>query len=512
MRDLFASLAGRATGTGEPVVVRAPFTGEPVASVPGATVEDVREAVRRARAAQAGWAAWPVERRAGVLRRFRDLVLARRKQGLDLIQLEGGKARRYAFEEIGDAVLAAGYYGHHAAPHLRPKRRRGALPLVSAAWELRHPVGVVGFICPWNFPLVLSVSDALPALVAGNAVVLKADAQTPFTALWAARALDDAGLPTDVLQVIVGDGPLLGPPLIEGVDYVSFTGSTRTGRIIAHQAAERLIGRSLELGGKNAMLVLDDADVDSAVGGAIRGCFGGAGQICVSLERLYVHAAVYERFAAAFVARTRRLKLGAELDYSADVGSLANAGQLTRVDEHVRDAVAKGARVLAGGRARPEIGPYVYEPTILEGATEAMALYAEETFGPVVALYRVGSADEAVQRANDSQYGLAASVWSRSERRALAVASRVQAGSISVNEGYTAAWGAVDAPMGGFKESGLGRRHGAQGLLKYTQAQTLAVQRLLPLGLVSPPVLGPAGYSRVLAAVLWLLDRIPGLR
>jgi succinate-semialdehyde dehydrogenase / glutarate-semialdehyde dehydrogenase len=312
--------------------------------------------------------------------------------------------------------------------------------------------------------------------------------------------------------VVVGDGPLLGPPLIEAVDYVSFTGSTPTGKIVARQAAERLIGCSLELGGKNAMLVLDDADVERAAAGAVRGCFGGAGQVCVSLERVYVAARVYERFRDAFIERTRRLEIGPHLDYRIDVGSLANARQLAHVQAHVQDAQSKGATVLAGGRARPDLGPYFYEPTILEGVTQAMTVWAEETFGPVVSLNSVASVQEAVERANDSPFGLAASVWSRDERRGLEVASHVQAGSISVNEGYTAAWAAMDAPMGGFKQSGLGRRHGAEGLLKYTQAQTVAAQRLLPLGLISPPLLGAAGYSRVLAALIGLLGRVPGLR
>jgi succinate-semialdehyde dehydrogenase / glutarate-semialdehyde dehydrogenase len=288
-----------------------------------------------------------------------------------------------------------------------------------------------------------------------------------------------------------------------------FTGSTATGRLVAEQCGRRLIGFSAELGGKNPMVVLADADLRRTVDGATRACFSNTGQLCISVERLYVEDAIYDRFVPRFVERTKGLRLAAGLHWDAEVGSLVSRKQLDVVSRHVDDAVAKGARVLAGGRARPDLGPLFYEPTILEGVTGDMALDREETFGPVVAVHRVRDADEAVERANDSPYGLNASVWG-SAGRAAEVAGRIRSGTVNVNEGYAAAWASHDAPMGGMGDSGVGRRHGREGIIKYTEPQTVAVQRLLPVG----PVRGvPQGtYATVLTAGLRVLRRTPFVR
>jgi succinate-semialdehyde dehydrogenase/glutarate-semialdehyde dehydrogenase len=490
--------------------VLAPFTGETLGVIPAGEPADVELAVRRARDAQGGWAASSAPERGRVLLRFHDLLLDRGEQVLDLIQLESGKARMHALEEVLDTALVARHYGIHGPAYLRPKRRSGAMPGLTATREYRQPVGVVGVIAPWNFPLILSITDVLAALMAGNAVVLRPDEQSSFTALWAAALLDEAGLPPGVLQVVTGAGPVLGPPLIAGVDFLMFTGSTRTGKVVAQQAAARLLGFSLELGGKNPMLVLSDADVAAAVDGAVRGAFIGAGQVCVSIERLYVHDAVYDRFTEQFVKAVRGMRLSASLEYGADMGSLTVPRQMEAVEAHVRDAVEKGATLLAGGRRRPEVGPLFYEPTVLAGVTPQMLLYAEETFGPVVALYRVLSDDEAVAAANDSRYGLNASVWSRSVRHAVSVARRLRAGTVNVNESYAATWGSTASPIGGMKESGVGRRHGAEGILKYTEAQTIAVQRIVP---IAPPAFVTAQvYSRFMPGLLRIMRRIPGLR
>ncbi|NUR78522.1 MAG: aldehyde dehydrogenase family protein, partial [Thermoleophilia bacterium] len=398
----------------------------------------------------------------------------------------------------------------HGPRYLRPRRRRGALPLLTTTVEIRHPVGVVGVIAPWNFPLILSITDALAALLAGNTVVLRPDVQSSFSALWAAELLYECGIPRDVLIVVTGDGAELGPSLVGTVDFVMFTGSTRTGKIIARQAAERLVGYSLELGGKNPMIVLPDADLDAAVDGAVRGCFTGAGQVCVSIERLYLPGASYDRFVRAFVERTRSLRIGAALDFSTDVGTLTTRRQLDTVQTHVDDAVAKGARVLVGGRARPDLGPFFYEPTVLEGVKPGMLAFAEETFGPVVSVYRYDDVEDAIDAANDTRYGLNASVWSRSNRNALRVAGRIRAGSVTVNEAYAATWTATGSPIGGMKESGVGRRHGEEGVLKYTEAQTIATQRFMPLA--PPPFLPEPMYEKLMSRVVRLLGRIPGLR
>ncbi|MFH8368581.1 succinic semialdehyde dehydrogenase [Streptomyces sp. NPDC018031] len=473
---------GGAPGTAGRTANHCPFTGEKLADLPESTPEDVATAFERARDAQRAWAATPVRRRAAVLLRFHDLLLRRQSEILDIIQLETGKTRLHAHEEIQSVTVAARHYGRKAAAYLRPKAHLGVIPTLTKVTELRQPRGVVGQIVPWNYPLELSVGDALPAFAAGNAVVMKPDTQTTLTALWARELLIEAGLPAEVWQVVVGEGPVIGPAVVERADYVSFTGSTRTGREVARSAAARLVGCSLELGGKNAMLVLRDADLDKAAAGAVRACFSSAGQLCISIERLYVHASVADDFLARFAARTRAMRLGTPLAYGADMGSLVSRRQLETVTRHVRDAVDKGATVVAGGRARPDIGPLFHEPTILDGVGTSMTVCEEETFGPVVSVYRFTDEDEAVALANATPYGLNASVWTADGRRGRAVAARLRAGTVNVNEGYAAAYGSARAPMGGMGDSGLGRRHGSEGIMKYTEAQTVAHQRVLPLG------------------------------
>ncbi|WP_328411451.1 succinic semialdehyde dehydrogenase [Streptomyces violaceus] len=478
--ELIAQLTKGVVGSGR-TANHTPFTGEKLADLPESTPEDVAKAYELARTAQAVWAQTPVRQRAAVLLRFHDLVLERQAEVLDLIQLETGKARLHAHEEVQAVAVAARHYGRKAPSYLRPKRHAGAMPTLTKVTELRHPRGVIGQIAPWNYPLELSVGDAIPAFVAGNAVVMKPDTETCLTALWARDLLIEAGLPADVFQVVLGDGPVVGPEVVRHADYVSFTGSTRTGREVARGAAARLVGVSLELGGKNAMLVLEDADIEKAAAGAVRACFSSAGQLCISIERLYVHESVADAFLERFAARTRTMRLGRSLAYGADMGSLVGERQLETVTRHVDEAVAKGAKVLAGGTARPDIGPYFFEPTILDGVETEMSVCTEETFGPVVSVYRFKDEDEVIERANATAYGLNSSVWTKNGRRGQEVAARLRTGTVNINEGYAPAYGSVQSPMGGMKDSGLGRRHGSEGILKYTEAQTVAHQRVLPM-------------------------------
>jgi succinate-semialdehyde dehydrogenase/glutarate-semialdehyde dehydrogenase len=486
------------------ITVRRPFDDAVHGQLAATTPDEVAIAVSTARVVQAKWADTPVRERAAVFKRLAALILRDRDRILDSIQDESGKARLNAFEEIMDAARGVRVFANTAGSALAERRRPGAIPLLTRTTERHVPVGVVGMISPWNYPFNLPATDAAQALLAGNAVVLKPDSQTPFTALLLAELLAEAGLPTGLFQVVPGAGTQVGPVLVGTCDYLMFTGSTEVGRALARGCGERLIGFSAELGGKNPALVLADADVAAAAAGLARGCFAGSGQVCVSIERIYVANEVYADFLTRFAARTRSLRLGVGHDWDADLGSLVSGTQLDHVQRHVEDARGKGAGVLVGGRTRPDLGPFCYEPTILTGVTEAMQVCREETFGPVVSVYRVNSEAEAIARANDTRYGLNASVWSRG--RGQDVARRLRAGTVNINDSYIPAFGSHAAPMGGMGESGQGRRHGATGLLKYTEAQTIARQRLAPIA--PPDGVSNRAFAEMLERGIAVMNRV----
>ncbi len=492
--------------TGTTTQVHSPINGAPVANIPQSSEADVAEAFRRARVAQAAWARVSIDERARILHRLHDIVLDRQAEIMDLIQLESGKSRKHAFDEPLHIALTARYYARTAHEHLDSESRPGVVPLLTKVELNRVPKGVVGIISPWNYPFTMALCDGLPALLAGNAVVTKPDAQTMLSALLGAQLLEEAGFPRDLWQVVAGPGRVLGTPIIERADYICFTGSTATGKIIAKQAAERLIGCSLELGGKNPILVLRDADIERAAEGAVRASFSNAGQLCVSTERMFVADAVYDRFVERFVARTKAMSLGATMDWDSDMGTLISADQLETVSAHVEDAVAKGARVLAGGKARPDLAPYYYEPTILEGVTPEMTCFGHETFGPVVSIYRFHDEADAIARANDGEYGLNGSVYTRDTARGRAVARQIKCGTVNVNEAFGATFASISAPMGGMRESGMGRRQGSEGIHRYTETQSVAVQRLLRFG----PVLGMSdeSYAKIMTASLRIMDKL----
>jgi len=492
--------------SGDSRTLKAPFTDEPIAEIPASTLDDVDAAFSTARAAQEEWANTPLRERKRMLLKFHDLVLSHQDELMDLIQVEGGKSRRDAFVEVLHTAMTARFYARRLRRQLKPKRRSGMVPGLISVRVNHVPKGVVGIISPWNYPLTMAIPDGLAAIAAGNAVVHKPDSQSPLTTLAAVELLRAAGLPDDVWQVVSGSGSVVGAAIIDQADYICFTGSTATGIGVAKQSADRLVTASLELGGKNPMIVLPGADVEKAAAGAVHAAFHGAGQTCVSIERMYIHASLYDDFKKAFARNTEAVALGPSFEWDADMGSLVSAAQLEGVVKHIEDAVANGATIVAGGRARPDLGPFFHEPTILEGVTEAAEACANETFGPLVSLYPYTDVDEAVRLANGGEYGLNASVWGP-PRVAKRIAPLIKAGTVNVNDGFMASFGSIDAPMGGMRKSGSGRRQGVEGILRYTEPQSVAVQRLMPT--MGPESIPFGTRSKLFTGAFKLVRRTP---
>jgi len=455
-----------------------PASLEPIDEIEVANAADVAAALARARQAQGAWAATPVAERSAVLWRALDVLLARMDEYVAVIQRESGKPRTDALMiEMFAACDALAHFAKRAARMLEPRRRRlhGVLALAKSLRLVPRPLGVVGVISPWNGPFILSVNPVLQALVAGNAVLLKPSEVTPRSGELVGTLFAEAGLPDGVLQVLLGDGET-GAALVEsGVDKVSFTGSVATGRRVGEACARRLVPCTLELGGKDPMLVCADADLERAAGGALAGAFFNAGQICFSTERVYVVDAVYDGFVQRVVERTKALRQGASGEF--DVGPMIWPRQLEIVEAQVADAVAKGAKVLSGGRRNPALPGLYYEPTVLVDVTPEMAILREETFGPVLPIVRVRDEEEALRLANDSRYGLGATVWSRDGAKALALATRIESGSVCVND-MTMTYGALEAPFGGCKESGVGVVNGPESLLAWCHVQSVLVDRM----------------------------------
>jgi succinate-semialdehyde dehydrogenase/glutarate-semialdehyde dehydrogenase len=484
------------------------FSGVEMATIPVGTAQDLETAVARARVAQEGWAARPAADRAKVIAKFSELVHRHADSLMDIAQAESGKARIYAQEEVIDVALTARHYATVGPKALAEHKVKGLIPGATNVRVRYQPKGVVGVISPWNYPLTLAVSDAVAALIAGNGVVIKPDSQTPYCSLALAELLYEAGLPQELFAVVPGPGSVVGQAIVATTDYVMFTGSSTTGATLAAQAGQRLIGFSAELGGKNPMIVTAGANIDRAVEGAARACFSNSGQLCISIERLYVDAIIADEFTEKFGAYVRNMKLDATCDFRADMGSLASAAQVDTTEAHVEDAVSKGATVIAGGKRRADLGPFFYEPTVLTGVTDAMTCYGNETFGPVVSIYPVDSIDEAIKLANDTDYGLNASVFAGSSEEAQRIAEKLRAGTVNINEGYAAAWASTAAPMGGMGISGVGRRHGDEGLLKYTEPQTIAEQRFL--GIDRAPGIPKDVYRALTPMAMRALKYLPG--
>lgn len=452
-----------------------PFPGQVIEAIPESTVDDVKKAVAQARDASFSWSQTKLSERLAIFEKYYDLLFQNQELLQDVVQIETGKARAHAAAEIFGVGMITSHYLKIAKKALRPQRRAGIFPVLTKTAVVAQPKGVVGIISPWNYPLTLSIYDAIPALLAGNTVVIRPDQQTSWSAIHAVDLLSQAGIPDGVVNLVIGDGPKIGSALIDEVDYVCFTGSTETGKKVGAQATQRLIGASLELGGKNPMIVRADANLNTFLESAVQGCFTSAGQLCVSIERIFIHESIYEEFLAALVDRVKSLQLGAHVGWDYEIGSLGTEAVINRVDQAVQHAITEGATALTGAKRRPDIGPCVYEPTVLVRVTPDMKIYREEVFGPVVYVLPFSNDDQAIALANDSIYGLSASIISRDLKQAHQMATKIKSGSVNVNDGFAAAFGSVAAPMGGMGQSGLGRRHGIEGLMRFTEPQTIAM-------------------------------------
>lgn len=465
--------------TSATIGVENPARGEPITTVPVLGASELAAMAARAREAQAQWEAIGFDGRARVMRRAQKWMLDNTERVLDSVVAETGKTYEDAqLADLGITVTALGFWAKEAANYLAEERVPSWNNPVAAGKKLvvRYvPLGVVGVIGPWNYPIVNSFGDCIPALMAGNCVILKPSEVTPLSSLLMAEMMRECGLPEDVFQVATGDGRT-GAALVGEVDCIMFTGSTRTGKAVMKAAADRLIPCYLELGGKDPMIVCADANLDRAANAAAFWSMNNAGQVCISVERCYVEEPVYDEFVAKVTESIRGLRQGEPTGIgTVDVGAVIFGPQLDIVQDHVDDAVAKGATILTGGHGHSERGRY-FEPTVLVDVDHTMKCMTEETFGPTLPIMKIANAEEGVRLANDSAYGLQASVWTKDVDRGEALARRIEAGVVCVNDAqinYTA----LNLPMGGWKSSGLGTRHGSGGIRKYTKIQSLLVTR-----------------------------------
>ncbi len=460
----------------EQIEVMNPANGEVVASIQVDTPETIAATVARVRANQAEWEALGIEGRYHWLGKLRDWMLDNIERISDTVQAETGKVRGDISAELFYVTDLINFYGTKAEKFIGDEAVRPHSPLIASKKLLiqYRPHPMVGVISPWNFPLAMGLGDSIPALQAGAAVVVKPSEFTPLSLIEVIKAWkEEIGAP-DVFDCVLGTGEA-GSSLIDHVDYVQFTGSDRTGRKVMGRAAETLTPVSLELGGKDPMIVLSDADIDRAANAAAWGGMVNSGQLCISVERIYVEEPVYDEFVAKLTKQVSGLRQGADgRKPEKDVGAMTSPNQSAVVEDHVNDALANGARALTGGKKADGPGDY-FEPTVLVDVDHSMKVMRDETFGPVVGVMKVRDSEEALRLANDSRYGLAASVFGE-KGRAERVARRIEAGSVNVNDVITNMM-AMGVPMGGWKESGIGFRHGEYGIKKYCRPESIVVTR-----------------------------------
>lgn len=466
-----------------PVIeIHSPATLSKIGEVAVDSAADVRAAVASARVAFRRWSALDFKQRASILLSARDLLLAKQEDIIQTICAENGKPRLEAISEFFYVCDVITFYAKQAKRFLKPERITPHLLRNKKVTVHYEPRGIIGLITPWNFPFILTIGEAIPALMAGNAVVIKPSEWTPLIAKLGCeilqRAFTHAGLPAEILQVVNGYGET-GGALVDEADMIAFTGSVNTGKRIAERAAKRLIPVSLELGGKDPMIVCRDADVERAANAAVWGAFTNSGQVCISVERVYVDEAIADDFTKRVVEKTKQLRQGIDEKNSeqrVDVGAMTFPRQIETVEDHVSDAKAHGATILTGGQRNPNLSGRFYEPTVLTNVNHSMKIMTEETFGPVLPIMRVKSEDEALRLANDSIYGLNASVWTKDKAKGERIAARVEAGITCVND-VIVGFGVTDAPSGGLKESGLGKRHGVHGIRRFCHEQVIITDR-----------------------------------
>ncbi len=470
------------TVTAEPgqITARDPATGEVLASYPIADETAVRQVVAAAKLAQPAWAATPLRERLRLVRNFQKLIFERKREIATAITRESGKP-------LGEAIAAevivvldtCRFLVENAWPLLRDEGvAHGSLAMKTKSGVIRHePYGVVGIIAPWNFPFSIPAQQALTALVCGNVVVIKPSEFTTGASVLLRDLLVEAGFPAEVVHVIAGEGPTGAALIASNIQKLVFTGSVATGKRVAEAAAKRLLPIVLELGGKDAMVVLEDCDVEVAASAAVWGAMVNAGQACLSVERCFVHRSLYAKFVELAAEKTKALHVGNGLEEGTDVGPMIHERQLAIVESHVNGALARGAHLVTGGHRVPSLGPNFYMPTLLADVSLDMRVMREETFGPVLPVMAFDSDDEAVRLANDSEFGLSASVWTKNKKRGRALAQRIEAGVVMVNDAV-ACFGISEAPHGGVKASGIGRTHGRFGIEEMTWPKYISSEAL----------------------------------
>lgn len=474
-----------------------PATNEVISRLPIQTPLEVEQAVIRARFAQKKWAKISFADRTTAMLQWRRKIVQEKDRLCDIVVRENGKPRQEVLTELLYICDVITYYSKNAAKFLHDQKVPLHLLKNKEALVTYHPYGVVGVISPWNFPLILSYGDAISALIAGNAVVIKPSEITPLVAIELAELSKSCGFPSDLIQIVTGLGET-GASLIDHADLIVFTGSTATGKKVMERASKTLTPVILELGGKDPLIVLKEANLERAVNGAVTGGFFNNGQVCISSERVYVEEPIYEAFVDKLVEKVKKLRVGSDLEtpYQVDLGPLTFKKQLDIIERQVEDARQKGAKILTGGQRSPRPG-FFYEPTILTDVTDDMLVMQEESFGPVLPIIKVKNADEAIKQANNSKYGLSSSLWVGDKAQGVELAKRIEAGSTCIND-VIINYSMPEVPFGGIKESGIGYRHGgADSLKKFCRPQSIVIDRV---GLKWEPIWMP--YSKRFANIM----------